>query len=150
VYYGWAGLSPSKATQAHPPHSNPKYNLVPAELRDELTGLASNSQAGDDERGSVYPMVMSIGWNPFYKNTVRSVEVHVMHDFETDFYGSHMNLIILGYIRPELDYVSKEKLIEDIKTDIEVAGRSLVRAPYAAYRQDKYLTDFEGRGEVAH
>jgi hypothetical protein len=24
-------------------------------------------------RGTVYPMVMSVGWNPFYKNTVRSV-----------------------------------------------------------------------------
>lgn len=25
------------------------------------------------EKGGIYPMVMSIGWNPFYKNTVRSV-----------------------------------------------------------------------------
>lgn len=94
-------------------------------------------------------MVMSIGWNPFYKNTVRSVEVHVMQRFETDFYGSHMNLAILGFIRPELDYVSKEKLIEDIKTDIEVAARSLVREKYASFKDEPYLTTFEARGAVA-
>lgn len=70
-------------------------------------------------------MVMSIGWNPFYKNTVRSVEVHIMHEFERDFYGSHMNLVILGFIRPEYDYVSVESLVEDIRTDIQVAKDSL-------------------------
>jgi len=71
-----------------------------------------------------------------------------MHDFATEFYGSHMNLVILGYIRPELDYVSKEKLIEDIVTDIEVAGRSLAREKYMEYKSDPYLLQFEGKGEV--
>lgn len=26
-----------------------------------------------NQSDTVYPMVMSIGWNPFYKNSVRSV-----------------------------------------------------------------------------
>lgn len=99
--------------------------------------------------GAAYPMVMSIGWNPFYKNTVRSVEVHIMHHFETDFYGSHMNLDILGFIRPEYDYVSKESLIEDIKTDIDVAGRSLARPAYAKFIKDPYLLDFKDKDEIA-
>ena len=43
-------------------------------------------------------MVMSIGYNPFYKNTVRSAEVHVLHPFKEDFYGSEMALSILGFI----------------------------------------------------
>ena len=30
-----------------------------------------------------------------------------MHDFPTDFYGYEMRAVVLGYIRPELDYVSK-------------------------------------------
>ena len=74
-------------------------------------------------------MVMSIGWNPFYKNTVRSVEVHILHDFAGDFYGAHMNLCILGFIREEYDYVSKESLIEDIEFDKEVAVPSTVEDP---------------------
>lgn len=30
-----------------------------------------------------------------------------MHDFGSDFYGHEMNSVVLGYIRPELDYVSR-------------------------------------------
>lgn len=101
------------------------------------------------DKGAVYPMVMSIGWNPYYKNTVRSIEVHIMHRFETDFYDSHMNVTILGFIRPEYDYVSKESLIEDIKTDIDVAGKSLARKPYAKFSKEGFLLDFANKSEVA-
>jgi len=114
-----------------------------------LGSSQSDLSAISADQGAVFPMVMSIGWNPFYKNTVRSVEVHIMRDFETDFYESHMNLLILGFIRPELDYVSKESLIEDIKTDIDVAGRSLSRPAYANLARDPYLVEFEGKGELA-
>lgn len=110
---------------------------------------SEEKDSGTKEKGSVYPMVMSIGWNPFYKNTVRSVEVHVMHHFDEQFYDSHMNLLILGFIRPEYDYVSKESLIEDIKTDIDVAGRSLTRPAYAKLAKDPYLLDFQDKSETA-
>lgn len=30
-----------------------------------------------------------------------------MHDFGSDFYGHAMNAIVLGYIRPELNYTSR-------------------------------------------
>jgi riboflavin kinase len=72
-------------------------------------------------------MVMSIGYNPFYKNTVRSAEVHVLHKFGADFYDSYMRLLILGYIRPELDYAGVEALIADINLDCDVARKSLER-----------------------
>ena len=82
---------------------------------------------------------MSIGYNPFYKNTVRSAEVHVLHEFGQDFYGSDMAITILGYIRPELDYVSLEALVKDIKTDIEVARTSLERENWKKGGEDGYL-----------
>jgi riboflavin kinase len=65
-----------------------------------------------------------------------------MHTFPHDFYGRHLNLVIMGFIRPEYDYVSKESLIEDIKTDIEVARRSLERPAYAKAVHDPFLTTF--------
>lgn len=34
-------------------------------------------------------------------------EVHIIHPFAHDFYGHDMSVLVLGYIRPELDYVSK-------------------------------------------
>ncbi|KAH8126826.1 hypothetical protein LI328DRAFT_61363 [Trichoderma asperelloides] len=76
---------------------------------------------------TVFPMVMSIGYNPFYKNTVRSAEVHILHKFGQDFYDAHMRLLILGFIREEKDYKSLEALIEDINFDCEVAKKSLAR-----------------------
>lgn len=51
-------------------------------------------------------MVMSVGFNPFYNNTLRSAEVHIMHEYEHDFYGKTMRVVVLGYLRPELDYTS--------------------------------------------
>lgn len=72
-----------------------------------------------------------------------------MHTFEEDFYDSHMNLCILGFIRPEYDYVSKEALVEDIMTDIEVARKSLARPAYERYKAEGYLLQFANRGDVA-
>lgn len=53
-----------------------------------------------------------------------------------------MKLLMLGFIRPEYDYVSKESLIKDIKVDIEVTKRSLERDGYKVFREEKWLLDF--------
>ena len=76
-------------------------------------------------------MVMSIGYNPFYKNTVRSAEVHVLRRFGADFYGAEMRLLITGFIREERDYAGLEALIADINFDCDVARRSLARPAWA-------------------
>ncbi|OAQ73875.1 riboflavin kinase [Pochonia chlamydosporia 170] len=91
-------------------------------------------QASSDGSFTTFPMVMSIGYNPFYKNTVRSAEVHVLHKFTADFYDAHMRLLILGFIREEKDYKSLEALIEDINFDCEVARGSLGRETWKAER----------------
>lgn len=51
VYFGWAGLDVDAATH----------------------GSGSADDSSNAGRGMTYPMVMSIGWNPYYKNEVRSV-----------------------------------------------------------------------------
>lgn len=90
-------------------------------------GYASLFLAASSPTPEVFPMVMSIGYNPFYKNTVRSAEVHVLHKFDKDFYDAHMRLSILGFVREEKDYKSLEALVEDINFDCEVAKGSLKR-----------------------
>lgn len=72
--------------------------------------------------------------------------MHILHDFKQNFYGARMNLLIMGFIRPEYDYVSKESLVEDIRFDVEVARRSLEREAYERWRGDDYLLRFEGEG----
>ncbi|KAL9603810.1 MAG: hypothetical protein Q9219_000919 [cf. Caloplaca sp. 3 TL-2023] len=125
VYFGWAGVD------------------VDEEGR-RRSGKSKREGEGEGRGGGVWPMVMSIGWNPFYKNSVRSVEVHILHHFPRDFYGARMNLLILGFIRPEYDYVDKDSLVEDIRTDIQVARKSLEREAYQTFKREPYLVQFEG------
>ncbi|KAH8666632.1 riboflavin kinase [Xylariales sp. PMI_506] len=101
VYFGYASLA------------------LPAEHPDRAAG---------GRKFAIYPMVMSIGYNPFYKNEVRSAEVHVLHQFGADFYGAPMRLLLLGFIREERDYSGLDALIEDINIDCDVARQSLARA----------------------
>jgi len=53
-------------------------------------------------------MVMSFGRNEYYKNTVPSAEVHVLHEFDDNFYGVDMRLLITGFIREMRDYPTLE------------------------------------------
>lgn len=84
-------------------------------------------------------MVMSLGWNPFYKNERMTAEIHILHEFNRDFYGYEMKALVLGYIRPELDYTSREALIEDINTDKRVALNSLARPGYEKYMSHSHF-----------
>ncbi|KAJ2080093.1 riboflavin kinase [Coemansia sp. RSA 988] len=91
------------------------------------------------ENDEVRPMVMSLGWNPYFKNEKRSGEVHIIHNYNDDFYGKHLKVAILAYIRPEKDYDSLELLIEDIKADIKAAQNSLLRPSYAEFKSDSFF-----------
>jgi riboflavin kinase len=90
-----------------------------------------------------------------------------MHDFKSDFYGRDMQAVILGYIRPELDYTSKgsplsllastmqlltsyrtEALIEDINTDKRVALASLSREAYMKFGVDPNSSATEERAPL--
>ena len=78
---------------------------------------------GDTEH--VEKAVVSIGWNPFYGNTKKSVETHIIKKFESDLYGRWMKLNLCGYIRPELNFESLDDLITAINGDIEHAKLQL-------------------------
>ncbi|KAG9009815.1 riboflavin kinase [Tulasnella sp. JGI-2019a] len=99
--------------------------------------VVETGELGDvkGEELETYPMVMSLGWNPFYKNEKLTAEVHIIHEFSADFYGQRISIVILGYIRPELDYTSRDALIQDIDKDKEVALTSLARPAYRAYEK---------------
>ena len=71
---------------------------------DVSTGVYYGWAKVDD--GPVYKMVMSIGWNPYYKNEKKSMETHILHEFDSDFYGSWLRVIVCGYRRPEKNYKS--------------------------------------------
>ncbi|EEH38110.1 hypothetical protein PAAG_01031 [Paracoccidioides lutzii Pb01] len=169
VYYGVAALDPSKFKYKKDSDAEKQTNGALETPPPEPTL--------EDADANVFPCVLSIGYNPFYKNTVRSVEIHLLPKFTSpsssmngspsahpinntaqtnqqnqrpnflrlpDFYGTRLNLLVLGYIRPEYDYVSLEALVDDIRIDCEVARRSLERKGYLGYL--KGAGGGEGRG----
>lgn len=126
VYFGYASLAlPSEHPDAP---SSASSNAAPQSGTEDAL-LSAKAPANPPFH--IFPMVMSIGYNPFYKNEVRSAEVHVLHKFTADFYDVPMRLLILGFIREEKDYKSLEALIEDINFDCEVAKNSLAREAWA-------------------
>jgi len=75
--------------------------------------------------GEVYKMVMSIGWNPFYENKQKSMETHILHNYNRDLYGELLKICIVGYLRPEQNFNSLDELIDAIQNDIKQANQLL-------------------------
>ncbi|KAL2866393.1 dienelactone hydrolase [Aspergillus lucknowensis] len=138
------------------------YGVVALDPGTSSSSSSSPAQMREAEGAKILPAVLSIGYNPFYKNKTRSIEIHILPSLSSpsptaepaagsesekkgeearkvkfnklpDFYGTKLNLLMLGYIRPEYDYVSVEALVEDIRVDCEVARASLLRDAYRVY-----------------
>jgi len=92
VYYGWAEFIPS-----------------PDMEKDE-----------EVQFNTKFPMVMSIGFNPYFNNKYKTAEAHIMKKFEHDFYGSVLKVSILGFIRNEADFTKFSHLIEAIHNDVQL------------------------------
>ncbi|KAI1078115.1 riboflavin kinase [Whalleya microplaca] len=146
VYFGYASLllptthadypaSADASTTNAPQPNGPSSSSTSTSTTTTTTTNSTSTTDGDNSQSQsppkskwlIYPMVMSIGYNPFYKNAVRSAEVHVLRRFGADFYGAPMRLLILGFVRDELDYAGRDALIRDINIDCDVARQSLAR-----------------------
>lgn len=93
--------------------------------------------------GDVHKMVMSIGWNPYYKNTKKSMETHIIHTFKEDFYGEILSIVIVGYIRPEKTFESVDALITAIYSDISMAKEKLDLPEYRSIKEDNFFRSLE-------
>ncbi|XP_058101401.1 bifunctional riboflavin kinase/FMN phosphatase [Magnolia sinica] len=87
----------------------------------------------------IFKMVMSIGWNPYFDNTEKTIEPWLLHDFNEDFYGEELHLAIVGYIRPEANFPSLETLIAKIHDDGKISEKALDLPMYASYKDAPYL-----------
>jgi len=94
VYYGWAEFIPTSSEETE------KESL---------------------DYGRKLPMVMSIGFNPYFNNKYKTAEAHIMEKFSGDFYDHNLRVKILGFIRTEADFTKFSHLIEAIHNDVQVA-----------------------------
>lgn len=141
IYFGWSRVIP-----------NENNELKTVKRNDGQSIVFNNGVNLILEEKAVLPVVMSIGYNPFYNNTEKTAELHIVHGFKDNFYGALVAYTILGYIRPELDYTTKgmfrrsslfsentnmtEALIEDIKIDIKIALEALKKPEYYQHQSD--------------
>jgi riboflavin kinase len=70
--------------------------------------------------------VISIGWNPFFKNEKKTIEAHVMSSGLDDFYDAKIRICLLGYLRDECSFESLDDLISCIRSDISMAADRIV------------------------
>lgn len=136
---------------------------------------------------TVYKVAASVGWNPHFNDVKKKTmvrkrknwicesflsltdfvfcfqEVHIIHNFEKDFYGEELRVAILGYIRAESAFSSlgqcfsfaflrsfshsfflfSEQLIQTIKNDIAFAIKKLDESECAAVKEDKFFRTFD-------
>ncbi|GER53033.1 riboflavin kinase [Striga asiatica] len=69
-------------------------------------------------------------------------EPWLLHEFNEDFYGEELRLVIVGYMRPKANFTSLESLIAKIHEDRKTAENALEMPLYLKHRDDPYLTIF--------
>jgi len=122
IYFGWAGLRGNDSN-------------------DDANDSRNDGEAQNVIENVIAPMVMSIGWNPFFDNATKTVEPWLLRDFgkDGDFYGRELRLAVLGYVRPEADFASLEALVERIHRDADVARGALAMERFEGGKEDPYL-----------
>jgi riboflavin kinase len=108
------------------PTANLDDNAVKSFPSDAPTGVYVGFAKVNNDK--VFPMAMSVGYNVHYGNDNKTVEVHLLHEFENDFYDAIITAIAIKFLRPMRQFKSKEELIEAIENDKD-AARNLLNDP---------------------
>jgi riboflavin kinase len=88
----------------------------------------------------IRPCVISVGWNPFYKNEKKTIEAHVMSSTLDDFYDARISLCLLGYLRDECNFGGLDELISCIRSDISLATEKIA-SHQLHYKYSSYAVD---------
>ncbi|MER6673696.1 bifunctional riboflavin kinase/FAD synthetase [Streptomyces sp. NPDC000983] len=84
-------------------------------------------------QGEIMPSAISVGTNPTFDGTERTVEAHVIDRVGLDLYGLHVAVDFLSYVRGQVKFDSLDALIERMGEDIKIS-RDLTAAAEAAER----------------
>ncbi|MES4908718.1 MULTISPECIES: bifunctional riboflavin kinase/FAD synthetase [unclassified Streptomyces] len=87
-------------------------------------------------QGEAMPAAISVGTNPQFDGTERTVEAYAIDRVGLDLYGLHVEVDFLAYLRGQETFSSIEALLERIAADVKRA-RELVEAagsPETAFR----------------
>ncbi len=98
--------------------------LVPAD--GVYAGWLVRLDLPEDAPDRCLPSAVSIGTNPTFDGTVRTVEAYVLDRTDLDLYGEHVAVDFVGRVRPTLRFDSVDELLEamaaDVTTTREILG----------------------------
>merc|ERR1719499_422058 len=122
-------------------------NIDPLNYPKEVLALSQGvywTLAKRQNSTTVYDSVTSWGNNPYFKNAENTLEVHILHEFDEDFYGEELEVMICGYIRPMWDFESMEALVKWIEDD-KVHATKMLTKPIACQRRKRFDEIKDGR-----
>ena len=70
---------------------------------------------------TTYSGVLSIGFNPYFDNQIKTIEVFLIDYEGEDFYDQEVELIIEGFVRTEASFENFSELVTAITYDIIVS-----------------------------
>ena len=121
IYFGWASVGPQPVAKG--------------------TGGEAGGENTNAPIAERCPMVMSIGWNPFFDDAKKTIEPWLLDEtLPEEFYGAELRLTVCAYLRPEANFTTLENLVARIRRDAEVAEAALRAAPFKASAEDEHLT----------
>jgi riboflavin kinase len=124
VYFGWAQVLP---------YSN-------ADDNDNVKESEEIEKLHCEDYG-VFKCMLSLGKNVQFDATKDTLEAYIHHSFKNNFYDHQIEIIICGYIRPQLTFESLEALINAIKRDVEIGDIGLVvHEELAALKNEPFFT----------
>mmetsp|Transcript_14676 Transcript_14676/g.20545 ORF Transcript_14676/g.20545 Transcript_14676/m.20545 type:complete len:163 (-) Transcript_14676:125-613(-) len=121
----------------------PTANLDPAAFKGKVDDLGEGVYFGfakiaSDEK--IYETALSIGWNPQFQNKEKTVEAYLVNEFQEDFYGEEMRLMICGHVRPQVSFDSLESLKEAISGDVDATVQILKEEKYTELKDSGFWT----------
>ncbi|KAM3146125.1 hypothetical protein pb186bvf_001782 [Paramecium bursaria] len=104
----------------------PTANMeITPEIEQQISHLVPGIYIGKTQlREQIYGSVLSIGFNPYYNNANKSVEINLFGEFE-DFYDEKIKLEIKYFLRPEADFKCFDHFIKSMNNDKWTAKKIL-------------------------
>ncbi|CDO66372.1 riboflavin kinase / FAD synthase family protein, putative [Plasmodium reichenowi] len=93
-------------------------------------------------RDKIFKSVISIGYNPYFKNKHMTIEAFLYYKTDDLFYDENIHLIIIGIIRSESNFAYFSHLIQAIQFDCELARIVLNKLKNnETFQQCRYFLD---------
>ncbi|MGP4018179.1 bifunctional riboflavin kinase/FAD synthetase [Saccharopolyspora sp. 5N708] len=102
--------------------STPSHAAIPAD--GVYAGWFTHRRRGSVQPGRTLPAAVSVGSNPTFSGTERTVEAYVL-DIDADFYGEHVDLDFVQRLRSMERFDTVDALIQQMHQDVVETRRIL-------------------------